>query len=279
MSWTDASSVMIGVRGWTSGSWSSWFGLEGLYTHSNLPMALTILCIATYEKETSSCGSAGARAAGCCCSPRRSCATRTGPANRSTRSTIVRRDMPERDIRQGRRVPRPQRAARSHRGARRLRRRDGGDAARVPARSRAWARRRAAPSATSWRCDRGRAQRRHPLPRLHPRPEPRRPCASWIAHVAPAVGAETAIAGRGDRHQEDRVRRRALADASVRSTMSRPTTSSSSSCRAMSITSTRSSSIDAIVVRRRQPLRHVRRWRSRTRAASSSPGRWPTTIR
>ena len=100
----------------------------------------------------------------------------------------------------------------------------------------------------------------------------------WTSARAAAVGAEAALAGGGDRHQEDRTPPTSCGRRSTRSATRRPNTCSSSSCPATSTTSTRWSSIAASSSPRPAATAR-RRWRSRTKAASSSRARCRTRIR
>ena len=87
----------------------------------------------------------------------------------------MRRDMPDDDIRKGVGARRPHPAHRSHRRARRLRRRARRRCCASTCASRAWARRRRAASATSWRCARRARERGIPVPGV------RRTCSTTSA--------------------------------------------------------------------------------------------------
>ena len=87
-------------------------------------------------KATSSCASAAGRVAACCCSPRKSSATPTGRARRSTSSTTCAAACPQRTSARASPTSARTEQIRSDRRARRLRRRAGGDAARVSPRPR-----------------------------------------------------------------------------------------------------------------------------------------------
>ena len=123
--------------------------------------------------------------------------------------------------------------------------------------------------ATSSRCAPARGQRGDPLPGIRPRVSTMRPSPSGPHADHAALGPEAALAGGGDRHQHDRLRRRAVARSSTRSATRGRITCSSSSSPATSITSTRSSSIGRVVFATAEPLRHAADGRRARRRASS----------
>ena len=135
---------------------------------------------------------------------------------------------------------------RPDRRARRLRRRDRARCCASTCRCPAWAARPRAASATSSRCGCRRATLGMPVPEFSPVFNDQEVARLDGARAA-AVGAEAALVGGGDRHQEGRRPRRAVARARRRRRRARRTACSSSSCRATSTTSTRSSGTAQVV--------------------------------
>ena len=210
------------------------------------------------------------RAARSCCSRRIRSPTPRGRARPSTRSTPSRATPTDADIRR-----RVDAIARRHRIDRIAALDDfdvemGGDAARAPAGARHGAARPRAASATSSPCARRRARSGFPVPEFSPVFNDQE-VNEWTAPRPGAVGAEAAVVGGGDRDQEGRRPRRALARARRR--RRRAVQRRARAVRARRRLSRR---LDCLG-RRRSCSRSRsstagRRWRSRIRAASSSRG-------
>ena len=124
---------------------------------------LTLLCIATYRKGDEFLKSAAARAVACCCSRRRNSKTPIGRARRSTRSISCGATCQRRTSAKARRTSHEPSgsiaSSRSTISMSRWRR-----CCASICTSRAWAKRRRGPFATSWRCDRAHAPPGSPAP-------------------------------------------------------------------------------------------------------------------